>query len=469
MEINTQYIEYLNDYIMLNRNTKKTMDTSNPEVLQIGVGGFTSCGKTLLYDAIVSLFGDLTPYYLPMTFKRESGKISPVDTTKGKYSSYMEIQNKVQGKISQKDIKTPLENGTWNLNTYEGILNFCGQQKKIIIRDIPGEIFRDFYTSYEGFSVNASTKSFNEVFRDFCSNKSISTATFGKYFKENKQSDIEKLRDEFFDYLKQYDSDVVTRHQIQRDNFYAYLFFKTSDVNIYCLSFNNPGGVLKNQDGSDKTVQDSEQCRAAASQYLNDADSSSSKQPVICFTQFDRIIDKDAFFKKGAPETSKKNEKTTILKKKWYEKFWLWIWLQIKSLFDSEEEKTVKMTDELDFYWTRMEALYEDIMKTENHEFITKPADLQTVIDHSYSRDILTHKPHFLTSTALHNEQKCFFEYEGTGNNVWTNHIIRQRRSMGVLEMMLYILKKNGFNLDKSSIPYSKYRTIGNKIDGHEK
>lgn len=470
MRINTQYIEHLNDFIMWNKKNKNAVDTSNLEVLQIGVGGFTSCGKTLLIDAIFSLFSENSkPHYLPQNF---GGRIVPLSTTLG-YDNHTVLQNFVRQKIDQAEIQTPLETGTWNLNMYEGALIFNNTVKSIILRNLPGELFLLYYTEEEGID----NKSLNEQFKEYIKRNPNDIKNL---FKSGSKEKIESLRNSFFNnYLlekvgetdKLTDKDIaeieatakankqkvkpltiIRNKEKHYDNFFAYLYFYTSDHNIYCFD-------------ATKIYSDEDKAANADKNFFSTDGEEKKENIIFCVTKFDKIIDRNQFFKT--------NHSTMDIN-------WYWSLMEkIYSEINIKKDKEEISEDEEDLFKIMLLKRVKNWLskRMKNRKVVTQEAQEKNEVKtpvvnrHDWERIAPRIGGHenisqgtinlFFTSTAFHNDKKYFFDYESEATEKWTNHNILVRRSLGVLELMLHILKKNGITYN---VPHDKYRIISNKI-----
>jgi hypothetical protein len=459
--INKQYVKDLNNKIIFWKNKKKEKD-SEIKVIQIGVGGFISTGKTLLIDAMLSLFvDDIRPRYLPKKFK---GKLNSKWDKLG-YTNYIGLLNLVRRKINQSDLKTPAEKGIWDLNTYEGILDFCGKKIRLIIRNIPGEIFGWYFADGDGNSLNSQ-------FMEFCSEdkyKNLFKERNGEGMagKQNEKTTdpqgnlVDKweggIRDNFFDHIKKEKSGV------EYDNFFAYLFFVSSDFNIYCRSsieMNEIENEMKNEKKEKEEKEEKTKCINAAREYILTRENHHEKF-ILAITKFDRIIDRDRFFNIDNRSSNNEKERNIIS----------WIRDNIISQINNDEHANERNngSDLLDLYWTRMQNLYQDallnikeqkiINDKENWEYLLEQIGIENL--DGLQRDSYSF---FLTSTAYHNSADKFFDYTAEGECRWESRNIMRRSSMGVLEMMLHILHNSGFNLNESNIPFNKHTTIANKI-----
>jgi hypothetical protein len=454
--INKQYVKYLNNRNMFWKNKKKEND-SEIKVIQIGVGGFISTGKTLLIDAMLSLFvDDLSPHYLPIKFK---GKLNS-KWNKLRYTDYDGLLDLVRRKIDQSDLKTSAENGIWDLNTYEGILDFCGKKIKLIIRNIPGEIFRWYFAN-----ANANINSLNRQFMGFCPKDGYENL-FKEYNakeiagievddKDGQGNPVKKwkggIRDAFFDHIKKEKSGV------EYDNFFAYLFFISSDFNIYCRSSIEMNEIEAEME---KERDEKETCRNAANDYILSRNRQGGKF-ILAITKFDRIINRERFF--NMDNRSSNNEKERNIMS--------WIRDNIISQINNDEHANERNngSDLLDLYWTRMQNLYRDaLLNIEQQEIINDKKNWKYLLEQIGIENLngSRREPYsfFLTSTAYHNSADKFFDYTKEGECRWESMNIMRRSSMGVLEMMLHILHNSGFKLKESNIPFDKHRTIANKI-----
>jgi len=422
MRINIQYVEQIN-YRQMFKLFKNKKINEKTEILQIGVGGFTASGKTLLIDAILSLFGGKgeRPYYIPNRF---NGRIHTQIFSNGKYESFENLQNLVQKKFEYSELFTE-DKGIWNENMYEGTLDFCGKQVTLIFRNIPGEMFRYYYSANEG----VKNISLNQHFRDFCAKENVD---FKNLFKKLDEKGINDIRDKFFDeYLKKVEvSFNWTQKPKTHDNFYAYLFYRSSDSKIYCIKSSE----------KEETAMESDRENITYLKY----------EPIYCITQFDRIINKEKFLDFGIS--------ANINNKDGYnpsEGIKLWN----KPLFQSSKkniflqgETPIENKDDIRTYFKRMNKLYNETLNNKVNVITDK--DQWDHITNHFNGELSAYTC-FLTSISFHKKEKIFYSFEDS-NKKWIRSNFTNRTSFGVLEMMLHILGKSGFKLKNSKIPFTE-------------
>ena len=111
-----------------------------------------------------------------------------------------------------------------------------------------------------------------------------------------------------------------------------------------------------------------------------------------------------------------------------------------------------------------MNKFYDDIEKGK-HEIIdrTKWNNIKDITENGRYN-------WFYTSIAYNFNQKKFLDFQNqttTSSDIWSIHNNKQRTPIGVLEVLLYILRRNGFkeNNWKLALPNDiKFSTIRKKI-----
>jgi hypothetical protein len=206
--------------------------------------------------------------------------------------------------------------------------------------------------------------------------------------------------------------------------FYPFLFYYTSNVNIYCIS------------AATQQLASADHYGIRLFNYRNDKIHKNKQQHIICITQFDRMLNENNF-------------RLNLLHD------------GLKG--DDSESKSTK-------YWQQMNAIYHDLNKYKdgavNHE---SPVDLEKwdrlkAMVSLWSESADPNRNWFITSVAYNYSRERFFRFNTTlnnieseiGENVWNRQNFNSRSSVGVLEMMLYILnnwgvKHNRWNLDLSN------------------
>jgi|GEM_PF-2402297 len=435
MSVNTTYLEALNKKdSKINKIFFKMIKlfTRKPDVIQIGVGGFSSSGKTVLIDAMFSFFDKMhIPGYIPKNFKggfyEETEKDSnPFD---GIYSDYDSLRSKVSRNFHKPNQET-LDDGQWNTHTYYVHLSFCGKERLILTRNLPGEMFRIY------FETQANTKddkSLKMLFDDFIKVNKNYRSIYRTLFKKaniDSREEVERkmteIRDEFIKTLSDKNIKQGSDLTEAKDNFFAFLFYVTSNFSIYCIK-------SKGRQGENTTA--SEKGKKEIENIYHGIRGNKGSQFMICFTQFDLILNTD----NKLPQPTNRNSQSR----------------------DSN--------DKLMEYWLSMSELYTKI-NTEivNQDEWKKLNDL--VGETTYNL--------FTTSVAYNYSASKFYKFinsdENGANNVddvWKEENNGRRTPIGVLELILYILKKSGFDLKKSGLPLPKtieYNPVIKKINGEK-
>ncbi len=378
-------------------------------VLQIGVGGFSTSGKTVLIDAMFMLFDHtLKAGYMP---KKVSGLFKVDKKFQQSYDSHSTLRRIVAGKFHEG--KGTQDAGKWNENTYAAKLRFCGKDIILLIRNLPGEIFNNYFTtpSDGGASVMSRLESFlqvndkySKIYRDI-----FRFDIPGK--KNNTMESIEKLLNEIRDKFiaKHLDFMVPTDRDTFRDkHFYALMFYISSDYHIYCIKsgdtddFDNNGIFPENDDNSLRT-------------YL------------FCYTQFDTLMKVDTLPEPSAAATDLDSG----------------FWASIRSIF-SKKKVTIpesrRKKDKMLDYWLRMNQLYEDLENPDSNninfdEWLTLRANTMGESEFRW----------FIATVAYNYSRQAFYQFEGQvaphpTRKVWRKGINNERTPLGVLELMLYIL-----------------------------
>jgi len=266
-------------------------------VIQIGVGGSPSCGKTVLIDAMFGVLDNqYYPKYLDSEFISSRTLHTKTDIFDGKYFRYTKIRDEVGAKFHIGEETT--DNGTWNSHTYWAELRLKGMFWKkvlLIIRNLPGEMFAAYYTMHK---INNQDISLNHIFENyFIGNEEYKRKHkyYKDYFKHPVQeTKIKEMKQDFYNYLSRYEglSDTITTNWITDEigdektrkitdsndgywgkNFYAYLFYKTSESLIHCVRSVEPEDSDINRNIEINRCMDN------------------IPERLLCITQFDRILD----------------------------------------------------------------------------------------------------------------------------------------------------------------------------------
>jgi len=256
-----------------------------PKVIQIGVGGYSSCGKTVLIDAMfAALDKDGFPKYLPNTFVNSKYLSVADDIFDGKYKDYGGIRKNVTTYFHS-DNKTT-DDGKWNCNMFWAKLK-ANKGCILLIRNLPGEMFNEYFNG-EYFG---GKESIDSIFNTFISqNKEYKTKYkhFFDYsaFRDETENKIKSFKDVFVEYIKN-NYDEIFKHdnfKFVMNDFFAYLFYKSSDTVIRCIKSAN------RSDDEDKVNID----------MMNYGGTKSNDY--FCMTQIDRIM-----LKKGEVNLLKEN------------------------------------------------------------------------------------------------------------------------------------------------------------------
>lgn len=459
MSINTTFLEYLNNKDSRIKKISHKMIkffSRKPDVIQIGVGGFSSSGKTVLIDALFSFFDNKhIPGYIPPNF---TGGFFKEETNpfEGVYTDYYSLRLNVSSSFHKPDNAT-LDDGTWNAHTHHIYLSFCGKKKLILIRNLPGEMFRIYFEQQP----NAFNKSLKILFDEFIKSSNKYRNVYRSLFKDasqHTQHDIEKkmteIRDAFANKLQSLNMKAGSDIEEVKTNFFGFLFYVTSDFNVYCIKSKGRRG--ENDDDSDKSNKE-------IKNIYHGIESDKGERFIICITQFDRILKTNNELPKSEVDNPKSTSINIVQKVK-------------KSLLETIGDKKRKEpsdknnNNELAKYWLSMNALYRDIEQKETK--LIKEEEWKKL------NDLIgeTRYNLFTTSVAYNFSASKFFKFrdqdaEGsqTSGDVWKEELNGRRTPVGVLELVLYILKKSGFDLKKSGLPLPQmieYDAVIRKING---
>lgn len=451
MSINAAYLEKLNNrgsrtsrifLNMVNLFSKKSA------VIQIGIGGFSSSGKTVLIDAIFALFDkQQIPGYLPKNFK---GGLYSTNRFKGAYSDYASLRADVSVHFHTPDHAT-FDNGIWNENTHCAKLHFCNKEKILLIRNLPGEMFRIYFEQHRA----VQNKSIKTLFHDYIESKKEYKKIYRNLFKfelpqkdNNSVSNVEKKMTEIREaFIKEKLSSFIMGTNLDsiRTNFFAFLFYITSDFNVYCI---------KSKDREEEEIKSIYEGIIRANQSEAEA-----KRFMICFTQFDRI-----FNQKMLPQIN--NSVSSIEIGRYYR--WKNIALDLIGYKKDDRNNTISRNSELVKYWLAMNTLYQDIqIRNPNIVEASEWENLKDIIGK-------TQYNWFISSVAYNFSKEKFYAFQNQDNqttsDIWNLKNNNQRTPIGVLELMLYILSKSGLNRRNSHLPLPEtitFNEVTKKIDGN--
>lgn len=440
--MNTTYLEKLNKKgSKINKIFFKMIKlfSSKPDVIQIGIGGYSSSGKTVLIDALFSIFDtNAVPQYMP---KNHAGVFLDASEYLPAYSNHSDLRAHVSNYFHQ-DHAT-IDEGKWNENTHCAKLHFSGKKKIILIRNIPGEMF-SVYCQQMG----NENKSLKTRFKEFISANKGYKKTIKKLFKfqispknlEHKsiiETALNEIKDAFFQYINLTNYTPADAIPKIEKNFFAFLFYFTADINVYCI---------KSKDLTEEEIK-------VANDNINNSFSSENdiSNFIVCYTQFDRILSVKKL-PDIAPEhiPNDENSGSKFLKL-----------LGVKKQANSSSNGTA---NEITNYWLTMNKFYEDVEKSE-HKMIAQN-------DWNSIKSITGNGRYnwFYTSVAYNFNQNKFLDFQNqtaAALDTWKIENNNERTPIGVLEMLLYILRRNGFkeNNWKLALPNDiKFSTIRKKI-----
>lgn len=446
MSINTTYLETLNKkdskfnkifFIMIKLFSHK------PDVIQIGVGGYSSSGKTVLIDALFSIFDtNAIPQYMP---KNHAGVFLDASEYLPAYSSHSVLRAQVSNYFHEDHATT--DEGKWNENTHCAKLHFSGKKKIILIRNIPGEMFSVYCQQ-----IGNEHKSLKTRFQEFLSVNKSYKKTIKKLFKfqirsndsEQKriiENELNKIREAFFQFINlttYTPADAIPKIE---KNFFAFLFYFTADINIYCI---------KSKDLTDDEIR-------VANDNINNSFSSESdiNNFVVCYTQFDRILSEKKLPDTTTPASSVENGKPTLKE-------------QLLELFGAKKRANSLSNganNDITNYWQTMNKFYEDVEKSE-HKIIAQN-------DWNRIKSITGNGRYnwFYTSVAYNFKKEKFLDFQNqtlSTSDKWELANNNDRTPIGVLEVLLYILRRNGFKENNWKLALSKqddrFATIRRKI-----
>ena len=416
----------------IQQNTKKILERgkqlvglkSNKEkVILLGIGGNPASGKTMLIQSIWALFACKNDYIKNMA----EYIYDPVSDCK--YKSFNGLTESIWlGGAKRSITQSETIDALWNINTYEFGIKPNKQECRIIIRDLPGEMFLNYYTLDKN-NVNTLNTMFNQFIKD---NKIslkeyrdiFSTGFNAERLKPIQPGDIlnpqninpadsklaetmagstENLRSGFFNWLKNVGYILTGDISQITGNFVAFMFFKCSDFSVWCSSCGENATEIA------MTAYDS----------ATTGNQNKTGKYLKCFTQFDKIL-KD----QKLSYTSPKN---------------------------------------IDSYWRVMETLYNELDSKTHKYFNVIPTE-------SKLNSRLMH--YFIASTAYESNQHStdynFLKYPGEAaeaqDKVWGGDNIQWKSSMGVLELIMYIFIKSGIKDYGIPLPQNDNDTMKRKI-----
>jgi hypothetical protein len=467
----------------------KNLFSPEPEIIQIGVGGFTSAGKTVLMESMFRVFEDCDYY----TKSNNAGKLNRVRNKNLLISGYKDYSHLEKvGSMKFYDPRPTSDNGIWTDNTYCTEISIGGKRKTVIMRDIPGEmvieyltikdelndklkgIFDAFFRSSNLYK-NDSNKALNVLSQLFTLNIKnediIDLVDFDMLVNWINEITEEKELDDIKNNILRLDShnrgalqdsadievkrakiikcitelSIQIRQNLKGTNFYAcilalyfvkkgfleslktrnttknflfnnydrvannffpFLYYYTSSVNIYCLKFGF------NQEEFDAYVNNK------AVRFDETFDFKKIKKLIVCRTQFDKVL-------------------STPL-------------LNNSALFRTEEGDGLVQpgwsVGELSNYryWKLMEQYLKDI------DNVGDEGQLVHINPQRWNEegDFFDHDDddlkNFYTSVSLNYADKSYYSFPNQVGQNWTRQNVVQRHSIGVLELMLYILQAHG-------------------------
>ncbi len=421
MSIDTTYFEEIN---RKDSNVKKKLFqmkeklfSSKPDVIQIGIGGYSSSGKTVLIDAMFSFFDTSTiPAYMP---KNHAGVLLNAYKWLPAYKSHSALRSSVDDTFHT-DNKT-IDKGEWDENTYCTKLCFGGKEKILLVRNIPGEMFELY------FKKSTNDDSLKVKFNHFINQNKKYKKEIQKLYKfqsnfdnTNLKNIINEIRTTFFNHIKL--STIVDNATLLKieTNFYAFLFYYTSDINVYCIK--SEGLTEDAHRINNDNIRNSHD-------RVEDIDNF-----IICYTQFDRILSEKKLPDIAIQTPSDENAKPTFKE-------------QLLELFGAKKQVNSLrngVNNEIINYWLTMNKFYIDI-ENRKHEIIdkTKWDGIKDTTDNGRYN-------WFITSVAYNFNQKTFFDFQNqtttsSATDIWNINNNKQRTPIGVLEVLLYILRKKGF------------------------
>ena len=421
-------------------------------VIQIGVGGYASSGKTMLIDAMFALFANVhRPYYMRDRHPKEG--IFTDEKFRKSYRSYAELRAHVNKYLTGKQT---VDNGVWNENTHFGRLRFCGKETIILIRNIPGELFSNFYNTNPALN----NQSIHELFTVFADGEGKAWRT---WFKEQKGEELKKMRDDFFDvYLTKAIPGHDAETGVHKKNFFAYLFYASSDFNIYCIKSDVEFKTETTNEFADNTTN---------LQILADRDVKNDSPLYICFTQMDKSLNTNTV------PTFATTKAADIIPKERPIKDKPGFFQGIKRTLLGQEpgkQHRQEVPTELMQYWQTMELLHRDFRtgrRNGHWDYFNQEQmlTLKNLVDDNHRFPI------FISSVAYNSQDHRFFSFgsseNGATTDVWNIGNVSPRTPLGVLELTLNILKRSGYDLDKSRLDLTllrrdeRFQTIIEKID----
>lgn len=431
------------------------------EIIQIGVGGYSSSGKTLLIDAMMGLFDSAWfPYYMP---KRHAIKLVPTGKPPfcGAYQPYYKLRRDVSDRFHI--LSQTVDKGDWKENTYYARVTInknswfrvTKKKKILLIRNLPGEMFIQYFKP-----IGATEKSPKDIFDELLDRneayKSIYKDILNFQYSKNEEhiwqrtgkwlrrkwplkrrlknrrletgirdveEKIEELKKAFLDKIAVQGAEKVNLSK----NFAAFLFYVSSDFNLYCL---------KSADISNDEIKN-----------LNaNIHPESPERFFVCFTQFDDVLS------------------TPMLPV-----------IEADTHSQSSKNGTDRLSD-LDRYWLTMELIYRDFSEKKPPIYVNeeKWKGIQNII-----KRVISYK-WFVTSIAYHGVEEKFYKFEKkptahssdtpssqgvVGDGVWTQRDNWYRTSIGVLELMLHMFEQMGVEINNTKIKLDrKFNNVYKKV-----
>jgi hypothetical protein len=401
-------------------------------VVQIGIGGIPGSGKTLLIDALARL--------VCMHHKSAFGRIT-LKAGDGVHESLAYLRRGFRSlKVDVPyDVQGTKRIANWNDNTYVGRLHWGGSDKILLIKNIPGEMFMEYYQARS--ITGGDVETLADLFVRYCATKEISVGHsfhLGGY----DQQKFEDLRKDFFLFIESVEPkseekpapkpeskgdsaentvgkgnesgaarDTAQLDDLKGENsklrdakslFFSFLFYHTSQFNIYCIP------------AVDGLSEETDLIRAhEIDQWHMHAASRVSKgaQHILCVTQMDKLFTRPEVFGAG-----KRN------------------------------------------YWEKMESFYKDY-KDSTGVFAgngKRDDDDDLLAKLKASLHSFKGAPVFFTSVSYNTRKDRFFKFpndiHSKATDEWSRAEWPHRSASGVLELLVYLVGKMGFDTKMSTV-----------------
>lgn len=471
-------INQIKDFFMFWRKKKQEEPIAFEDIpiIQLGVGGPPSSGKTVLIDALFRLMGAFKPDYVRNTNLAVSSiiELKELDIAfpdknenffHGIYAGIRKLNEIVSSKFHSKDLVTD-DTGVKDENTYKALLCYKGEPKVIIlVRNISGEMFNTF------FSLKIATvslkQSVNDYYGDFVNEYMQSPVSF----KKRNEIDSEPiLVQKFIEFIKSKEGDKANFRSVEgpiKRFFFAFCFFRSSDYFIYAIDESEQ--YVEGENEGDKL----ERLRQSRSEALENADRAirimeeSHMKSFYVITKIDdfftdkRILNNMRFAKEKKQNGYRLEEVTKLITKKDYWDTMAFIYYYIN---DALKNDNLDKSDNLLLKNTnKLTAIFKSgLIPTDASDIYGKAG---AVKDNTFFVTVAYHKDYQFIPFSSDSQVR-----ERSDFTCWHPLINNARMPLGVLELWLRLLHELGFDLKMlnilPSIGDKKYDEIFKKVKG---